>query len=83
MKKSLRRYQTYFILYQARMLAIAYHNLGSEEDYCKNLEGAVQSYFKAFRLYEENFGPDDPIIEKFKNSYEEARQVICSILINI
>ena len=54
------------------MLAIAYHNLGSEEDFLGNLDGALQAFYKAFKLGEENLN-DARVVEKFKASYEEAR----------
>lgn len=57
------------------MLAIAYHNLGTEEEACKNLEGAAQSYFKAFRVAEEHLSHLPQLIDKFRVSYDQVKDV--------
>lgn len=57
------------------MLAIAYHNLGVEEDHCGNLENAKQAYYKAFEMVERINGPDDPLAKKFKQAYVDAKNV--------
>jgi Tetratricopeptide repeat. len=57
------------------MLAIAYHNLGVEEDFCKHYEAAIESYTKALNLIEEHGGPQDPLYAKFKEAVDEATEV--------
>lgn len=57
------------------MLCIAYHNLGFEEEFMSNLDGALQAYFKAYKLGEEHMGANSKLTEKFRVSYEEARDV--------
>jgi len=57
------------------MLAIAYHNLGTEEEACRNLEAAAQSYFKAFRVAEEHLSHLPQLIDKFRASYDQVKDV--------
>lgn len=60
---------------KATTLAIAYHNLGVEEEFCGNLEAAKLAYFKAFEMLERINGPNDQLVEKFKQTYLEAKEV--------
>lgn len=57
------------------MLAISYHNLGVEEDYCGNFENAREAYYKAYEMMERANGPDDPLTKKFRRSYIEEKNV--------
>lgn len=57
------------------MLSIAYYNLGVEEDYCKNIEAALEAYAKAFKLAEEYNGPKDQVTLRFQQTYMEAQSV--------
>lgn len=58
------------------MLAIAYHNLATEEEACKNGEAALQAYLRAFNLVREYNPPQHELCVKFGRAYEEARAVI-------
>jgi len=57
------------------MLAIAYHNLATEEEACKNPEAALQAYLRAFNLISEHNHPQHELCMKFGRAYEEARAV--------
>ena len=57
------------------MLAIAYHNLATEEEACKNPEAALQAYLRAFNLISEHNHPQHELCAKFGRAYEEARGV--------
>lgn len=57
------------------MLAIAYHNLGVEEDMCGNVGNAKDAYFKAYEMLERHIGPDDALAKKFKAAFLEAKNV--------
>lgn len=56
-------------------LAIAYHNLGVEEDFCGNVEGAKEAYYKAYEMIERANGPNDPLVKKFKAAYTDVKNV--------
>lgn len=58
------------------MLAIAYHNLATEEEACKNGEAALQAYLRAYNLIREHNHPQHELCQKFGRAYEEARAVI-------
>jgi len=58
---------------KATMLAIAYHNLATEEEACKNPEAALQAYLRAFNLISEHNHPQHELCMKFGRAYEEAR----------
>lgn len=60
---------------KATTLAIAYHNLAVEEDYCGDLESAKRAYFKALEIAEKIMGPNDPLTKKFKQAYLESKEV--------
>jgi len=57
------------------MLAIAYHNLGIEESFCKDEEAALQAYFKAYKIIEEHSGAGDKLYVKFKQAHDDALEV--------
>jgi hypothetical protein len=57
------------------MLAISYHNLAVEEDFCKEPEAAIHSYNQAFQIIEKYKGPQDPLYSKFKTAYAESKRV--------
>lgn len=55
------------------VLAIAYHNMGVEQEFLRSYPAAILSYKKAVNFAEKNIGPEDPITQNLKNVYENAR----------
>jgi hypothetical protein len=43
------------------VLAIAYHNMGVEQEFLKSYPAAILSYKKAVNFAEKNLGPEDGI----------------------
>ena len=60
---------------KATTLAIAYHNLGVEEDYCEDFESSRKAYLKALEIAEKILGPSDPLTKKFKQAYLDEKEV--------
>lgn len=54
------------------VLAIAYHNMGVEQEFLRSYHAAILSYKKAFNFAEKNLGPEDGITENLRNVYENA-----------
>lgn len=54
------------------VLAIAYHNMGVEQEFLRSYHAAILSYKKAFNFAEKNLGPEDGITENLWNVYENA-----------
>lgn len=57
------------------MLGIAYHNLATEEEACKNAEAALQAYLRAYNVMREHNPPNHELCKKFDKAYEEAKLV--------
>jgi len=57
------------------MLAIAYHNLATEEEACSNAEAALQAYLRAANLMREHHHPQHELCVKFGKAYDEAKVV--------
>jgi len=55
------------------VLAIAYHNMGVEQEFLKSFPAAILSYKKAVNFAEKNLGPEDGITQNLRNVYENAR----------
>lgn len=55
------------------MLAIAYHNMGVEQEFLRSYPAAILSYKKAVNYAEKNLGPEDGITQNLRNVYENAR----------
>ncbi len=55
------------------VLAIAYHNMGVEQEFLRSYPAAILSYKKAVNFAEKNLGPDDGITQNLRNVYENAR----------
>ncbi len=55
------------------VLAIAYHNMGVEQEFLRSYHAAILSYKKAFNFAEKNLGPEDGITQNLQNVYENAR----------
>ena len=53
-------------------LAIAYHNMGVEEEFLKNLQDAVHWYEKSFAVMDENSIEDENLYKRFKKCYVQA-----------
>lgn len=59
---------------KAKFLAIAYYNMGVEEEFFDNYQSALGSYDKACKTFEEAFGNHDPLIAKFRKAYYDAKE---------
>ncbi|GBG25167.1 Clustered mitochondria protein-like [Hondaea fermentalgiana] len=56
------------------VLAIAYHNIGVEQEFLKRFEMAIDSYRKGVDISETHLGTDHGITVTLRNSYLAARQ---------
>ena len=55
------------------VLAIAYHNMGVEQEFLRSYPAAILSYKKAVNFAERNLGVDDGITQNLRNVYENAK----------
>lgn len=55
------------------VLAIAYHNMGVEQEFLKSYPAAILSYKKAVDFAEKNLGVDDGITSNLRSVYENAK----------
>ncbi len=55
------------------VLAIAYHNMGVEQEFLRSYPAAILSYKKAVNFAEKHLGPEDGITQNLRNVYENAR----------
>lgn len=55
------------------VLAIAYHNMGVEQEFLRSYPAAILSYKKAVNFAEKNLGVDDGITQNLRNVYENAK----------
>ena len=55
------------------MLAIAYHNMGVEQEFLRSYPAAILSYKKAVNFAERYLGADDGITQNLRNVYENAK----------
>jgi len=55
------------------VLAIAYHNMGVEQEFLRSYPAAILSYKKAVNFAEKHLGQDDGITSNLRNVYENAR----------
>lgn len=55
------------------VLAIAYHNMGVEQEFLKSYPAAILSYKKAVNFAEKNLGPEDGITQNLRNVFENAK----------
>lgn len=55
------------------VLAIAYHNMGVEQEFLRSYPAAILSYKKAVNFAEKNLGPEDGITQNLRNVYENAK----------
>jgi hypothetical protein len=56
------------------VLAIAYHNIGVENEFLKRYEQSMQSYRKGVEVAEKYLGPKHPICSTLKNSLISAKK---------
>ena len=60
---------------EVAVLAVAYHNLGVEEEYLKNYEIALSWYRKAIKFLDKHASSSHfSMLEEFKKSYEDAQR---------
>ena len=55
------------------VLAIAYHNMGVEQEFLRSYPAAILSYKKAVNFAEKHLGPEDGITLNLRNVYENAK----------
>jgi hypothetical protein len=55
------------------VLAIAYHNMGVEQEFLKSYPAAILSYKKAVNFAEKNLGPEDGITQNLRSVFENAK----------
>lgn len=55
------------------VLAIAYHNMGVEQEFLRSFPAAILSYKKAVNFAEKNLGPEDGITQNLRNVFENAK----------
>ena len=58
------------------VLAIAYHNMGVEQEFLRSYPAAILSYKKAVNFAEKNLGPEDGITQNLRNVYENAKNEV-------
>lgn len=61
------------------VLAIAYHNMGVEQEFLRSYPAAILSYKKAVNFAEKNLGPDDGITQNLRSVYENAKNEVSNI----
>ena len=55
------------------VLAIAYHNMGVEQEFLRSYPAAILSYKKAVNFAEKNLGAQDGITMNLRSVYENAK----------
>ena len=55
------------------VLAIAYHNMGVEQEFLRSYPAAILSYKKAVNFAEKNLGADDGITQNLRSVFENAK----------
>ena len=63
------------------MLAIAYHNMGVEQEFLRSYPAAILSYKKAVNFAEKNLGAEDGITQNLRSVYENAKNEVSILLI--
>ena len=64
------------------VLAIAYHNMGVEQEFLRSYPAAILSYKKAVNFAEKNLGPEDGITQNLRNVFENAKVEVSMIGLN-
>lgn len=55
------------------VLAIAYHNMGVEQEFLRSYPAAILSYKKAVNFAEKNLGAEDGITQNLRSVFENAK----------
>lgn len=58
------------------VLAIAYHNMGVEQEFLRSYPAAILSYKKAVNFAEKHLGIEDGITQNLRNVYENAKNEV-------
>jgi hypothetical protein len=64
------------------VLAIAYHNMGVEQEFLRSYPAAILSYKKAVNFAEKNLGPEDGITQNLRSVYENAKNEVSKLFIS-
>lgn len=64
------------------VLAIAYHNMGVEQEFLRSYPAAILSYKKAVNFAEKNLGPEDGITLNLRNVFENAKVEVSALTAN-
>ena len=62
------------------VLAIAYHNMGVEQEFLRSYPAAILSYKKAVNFAEKHLGPEDGITQNLRSVYENAKNEVSYFL---
>lgn len=62
------------------VLAIAYHNMGVEQEFLRSYPAAILSYKKAVNFAEKNLGAEDGITQNLRSVYENAKNEVSNKL---
>ena len=62
------------------VLAIAYHNMGVEQEFLRSYPAAILSYKKAVNYAERNLGPEDGITQNLRSVYENAKSEVSILM---
>ena len=63
------------------VLAIAYHNMGVEQEFLRSYPAAILSYKKAVNFAEKNLGAEDGITQNLRSVYENAKNEVSHLLV--
>ena len=63
------------------VLAIAYHNMGVEQEFLRSYPAAILSYKKAVNFAEKHLGPEDGITQNLRSVYENAKNEVSLIFL--
>ena len=62
------------------VLAIAYHNMGVEQEFLRSYPAAILSYKKAVNFAEKHLGPEDGISQNLRSVFENAKVEVSELL---
>ena len=68
--------QVHVKLDRIAVLAIAYHNLGVEQEFLKKHESCLASYRKGMEIAEQYLGHDNPTTQTLRNAYDAAEKSV-------
>ena len=64
------------------VLAIAYHNMGVEQEFLRSYPAAILSYKKAVNFAEKHLGAEDGITLNLRSVYENAKNEVSDLISN-